>query len=265
VVNLIKLGKAKGWAMGGIGWRDLENRRNTCVLCDLTYGGFCDIMGEKEVVMLETTRKPWTKPEEDFLRESYPIMPYRELQKIFLKKFPKRTTKSINRKIEKMGLHREKFTHYGAMYRNEQLRDLILKNIGSMNQREISEAFGCSANVVGNCAKYYGIKWPTYTKQTQTDKNLKAKQTQLRRKKAYNEYKKDGCIVCGFKTPCALDWHHLNPDEKEFEVSLKFRMTDNQIFENELEKCVLLCSNHHRMLHNGLLNLDKYLLLDKNS
>ena len=44
--------------------------------------------------------------------------------------------------------------------------------------------------------------------------------------------------------------HHLDPSKKEFTISQ--RMTSFEAIQPELEKCVLLCSNHHREVHEGL-------------
>lgn len=61
------------------------------------------------------------------------------------------------------------------------------------------------------------------------------------------------CTQCGFAHPDALDFHHTNPDEKENAISvLKLRSpTEANIskFKQELDKCVVLCANCHRILH----------------
>ena len=68
------------------------------------------------------------------------------------------------------------------------------------------------------------------------------------------EYKGGKCICCGFnKHYSALDFHHLDPSIKEF------NLTRNSIgwnkLQSELDKCVLLCSNCHRMIHAGIIQL----------
>lgn len=68
----------------------------------------------------------------------------------------------------------------------------------------------------------------------------------------------DECAICHQKfEDCCYDFHHLNPSEKEFEISagnmngakswLKIR--------DELLKCALLCSNCHRLFHSGYVEL----------
>lgn len=59
------------------------------------------------------------------------------------------------------------------------------------------------------------------------------------------------CAICGYNTcNSALEMHHLDPKEKEFTISQ--RMTSFEVILPELKKCVLLCSNHHREVHEGI-------------
>lgn len=65
-------------------------------------------------------------------------------------------------------------------------------------------------------------------------------------------YKGGSCIDCGVTHPeypyVIFDFHHLNPKEKDVDwAKLKLRSWDKVI--EELDKCVLLCSNCHRIRH----------------
>lgn len=61
------------------------------------------------------------------------------------------------------------------------------------------------------------------------------------------------CCICGFdKFQEALEFHHVNPEEKEFGIGASNATTkslNNQL--EEARKCVLLCSNCHRGVHAG--------------
>lgn len=46
-----------------------------------------------------------------------------------------------------------------------------------------------------------------------------------------------------------FDFHHLNPSEKDVDWS-KLRLKSDESIKNELNKCVLLCSNCHRKRHH---------------
>lgn len=63
------------------------------------------------------------------------------------------------------------------------------------------------------------------------------------------------CQCCGYnKCITALEFHHLNSEEKDFSLS----HNTNQSWEKysmELKKCVLVCANCHREIHAGLIDL----------
>lgn len=63
-----------------------------------------------------------------------------------------------------------------------------------------------------------------------------------------------GCRLCGEKEPVVLDLHHVNMHEKEADVSMLVRC-GLKVIKAEIRKCVVLCSNCHRRVHAGLLNL----------
>lgn len=57
------------------------------------------------------------------------------------------------------------------------------------------------------------------------------------------------CSKCGYsKCIEALDFHHINPELKEFEVSAKFTCRTDILIE-EAKKCKVLCANCHREEH----------------
>ena len=66
------------------------------------------------------------------------------------------------------------------------------------------------------------------------------------------------CSKCGYnKCVGALDFHHLNPLEKDPSYSL-FKTIFNDRLKKELDKCILLCSNCHRELHYEEETLGKH-------
>lgn len=60
------------------------------------------------------------------------------------------------------------------------------------------------------------------------------------------------CQRCGYrKNLAALEFHHVTADEKEFQLDL--RSLSNRSWPRilrEARKCILVCSNCHRELHN---------------
>lgn len=74
-----------------------------------------------------------------------------------------------------------------------------------------------------------------------------ARQRDLKRKAI--EYKGGKCEKCGYcKCSAALEFHHKNPEEKEFAIG-KTRSQSRKRIQPELDKCMLLCSNCHKEIH----------------
>ena len=66
------------------------------------------------------------------------------------------------------------------------------------------------------------------------------------------EYKGKKCQRCGYNNSIsALEFHHLNPSEKDFSLSDKTLSREWNVIKNELDKCILVCANCHRELHES--------------
>lgn len=67
-------------------------------------------------------------------------------------------------------------------------------------------------------------------------------------KQKINEYKSDGCSLCGYnKCIDALEFHHVGED-KQIEIS---KARTYAMLKREIEKCILVCANCHREIHAG--------------
>ena len=63
------------------------------------------------------------------------------------------------------------------------------------------------------------------------------------------EYKGGKCERCGYdKNISALDFHHIDSSTKKFTLSDTHHSWDET--KKELDKCILVCANCHRELHN---------------
>ena len=59
----------------------------------------------------------------------------------------------------------------------------------------------------------------------------------------------DRCDDCGQSFPhCCYDFHHIDPSTKSFEIAPRLDGNYETILE-EAKKCVMLCSNCHRIRH----------------
>ena len=64
------------------------------------------------------------------------------------------------------------------------------------------------------------------------------------------EYLGGECKHCGVKEPlCIFDFHHLDPRGKDFTLNQKKSLSFEKV-KSELDKCILLCANCHRIEHS---------------
>ena len=67
------------------------------------------------------------------------------------------------------------------------------------------------------------------------------------------EYKGGKCERCGYnKCIGALEFHHINPKEKDFNISHLKSYAFNEVVKEELNKCLLLCACCHREEHESI-------------
>ena len=64
------------------------------------------------------------------------------------------------------------------------------------------------------------------------------------------KYKGGKCQICGYdKCIEALEFHHLNNDEKDFTISSYLNLSIDKL-KSEVDKCILVCANCHREIHH---------------
>lgn len=73
---------------------------------------------------------------------------------------------------------------------------------------------------------------------------------------AYLKEYKNGrrCLLCSEDENECLDFHHVDPNEKDFSIGDARSYSLDRI-KQEVDKCVLLCANCHRKVHAGLITL----------
>ena len=110
--------------------------------------------------------------------------------------------------------------------------------------------------------KESNLKWVQKNKE-----RVKEKQTawrQLNKEKRHKQqreraqaFKRQAIEYCGGKCthcggifpPAVYDFHHIDPNEKEVAIS-KIMSHSWESIKIELNKCILLCANCHRIEHN---------------
>lgn len=70
------------------------------------------------------------------------------------------------------------------------------------------------------------------------------------------------CAKCNENRYWVLDFHHLDPKEKDFNISNASNFGQYKVLQ-EIEKCIVLCSNCHRDFHykekNNNLTIQQYI------
>lgn len=66
------------------------------------------------------------------------------------------------------------------------------------------------------------------------------------------EYKGGKCVECGYhKCIAALEFHHTDPTVKEKNIA-KYSTRQWEAVKLELDKCILVCANCHREIHENI-------------
>ena len=89
----------------------------------------------------------------------------------------------------------------------------------------------------------------TFKTSTKTDYDY-VKDRRRKVKELLVNYKGGKCEICGYdKCLGALDFHHLDPNEKEFSISSSNIYKNIDKLKEEVDKCILVCANCHREIH----------------
>lgn len=93
------------------------------------------------------------------------------------------------------------------------------------------------------CQSFY---WQQYGKE-KIKKNALARKIMI---EYVNSIRQLGCQICNENDPCCIDFHHLDPKQKDFAVS-QIGGRSIEVAKKEIEKCIRVCSNCHRKIHAG--------------
>jgi len=82
-------------------------------------------------------------------------------------------------------------------------------------------------------------------------RGIKRRITSLRNVIWFHEYKRSlWCQSCGIDYPACLEFHHVEPSDKEIEVGNLFHQAVSiDRIKREISKCIVLCANCHAKLH----------------
>jgi len=102
-------------------------------------------------------------------------------------------------------------------------------------------------SICKSCHNFYSHNHYLNNKQKYLDK---AKRSDKKRKEWFEEYKQSlKCEKCGDNRWYVLEFHHLDPTEKDFNVSNAITSYGREKLLSEVKKCMVLCANCHREVH----------------
>ena len=71
-------------------------------------------------------------------------------------------------------------------------------------------------------------------------------------KKSLVEYMGGECSICSYnKCIAALEFHHVDPTQKKFGISVSGNTRSLNKLKAEADKCILVCANCHREIDNN--------------
>lgn len=125
---------------------------------------------------------------------------------------------------------------------------LTLRSQGK-TYRQIESILKCSRSLIS----YY------INPDGKTKNSNRKNRNRFRLKSEYRKRLGAKCQICGYdKCQNALQFHHIDPSKKKFAISDSLRKTfTQQEIDEEINKCILVCSNCHVEIHSNLIKLDQ--------
>lgn len=111
-----------------------------------------------------------------------------------------------------------------------------------------NKKLGKKSKTCKNCTKQDSKQHYRLNKDYYFERN---KTKRKRNQEWLNEYKSTlTCVKCGQNHIATIDFHHADSSSKDFDIgsALNKGVSRNTILK-EIEKCIVLCSNCHRILH----------------
>jgi 5-methylcytosine-specific restriction endonuclease McrA/predicted transcriptional regulator len=124
--------------------------------------------------------------------------------------------------------------------------DVVKYYLNCKSKKKTGEFFNVSKDTI---RKIVGDKTIKKTRQSTPSQNVI--QWRKRKKIELVKYKGGKCERCGYdKTYEALQFHHINPSEKDFTISGKSYSLER--LKKEVDKCIMVCANCHIEIHEEL-------------
>jgi len=109
----------------------------------------------------------------------------------------------------------------------------------------------CSQGVVGTCKECYKPRIKAWYDKNSEQRRQYSKDKNRARKKLLVEHFGNQCLDCKKTFPqYVYEFHHLDPSKKDVNPSGALVRSEKNMWA-ELSKCVMLCSNCHKIRHHG--------------
>jgi DNA-binding CsgD family transcriptional regulator len=132
---------------------------------------------------------------------------------------------------------------------NDELISKINEYYKSHTIDEVADKFNIARSTVICYVENKRVKLTDDERNHKNYERVKSRRQQL--KQLAVDYKGGKCNNCGYdKSIWAFDFHHINPEKKDFSISRYLTLSWNKI-KDELDKCIMLCANCHRELHHN--------------
>jgi len=106
----------------------------------------------------------------------------------------------------------------------------------------------CRFGYTHTCLECNRKRWSPYYKENREERKVVENKKNRDRKTLLVNHFDNKCFDCNNSFPdCVYDFHHIDPTTKDFKLS-SYRSISDKLWE-EVNKCVMLCSNCHRIRH----------------
>jgi galactitol-specific phosphotransferase system IIB component len=142
--------------------------------------------------------------------------------------------------------------HYSDIPNKDEIENMQKEYDACGSSTKVAKSFNRSVSTV---LKYIITSGPMTEDERKKNRVDSVIDFRRRVKQELVDYKGGECEICGYSRCIkALEFHHRDPAKKDFSISGKSWGFEK--LKDEVDKCVLVCSNCHRELHAGIIDIN---------